>query len=94
MEFCGGHTHAISRYGIADLLPPNVRMIHGPGCPVCVLPIGRIDTAIALGAASAGVILCTYGDMPARAGLGAPVAAEGQGARAPTCAWSIRPPTR
>ena len=42
MEFCGGHTHAISRYGIADLLPPNVRLIHGPGCPVCVLPIGRI----------------------------------------------------
>lgn len=36
MEFCGGHTHAISRYGITDLLPPNVRMIHGPGCPVCV----------------------------------------------------------
>lgn len=36
MEFCGGHTHAISRYGIADMLPPHVRMIHGPGCPVCV----------------------------------------------------------
>ena len=42
MEFCGGHTHAVSRYGIADLLPPGVHMIHGPGCPVCVLPIGRI----------------------------------------------------
>ena len=42
MEFCGGHTHAISRYGIADMLPANVRMIHGPGCPVCVLPIGRV----------------------------------------------------
>ncbi len=40
MEFCGGHTHAISRYGLEDLLPDNVRMIHGPGCPVCVLPIG------------------------------------------------------
>ena len=61
MEFCGGHTHAISRYGIADLLPPNVRLIHGPGCPVCVLPIGRIDQAIAL-AIRHGVILCTYGD--------------------------------
>ena len=48
MEFCGGHTHAISRYGIADLLPANVRMIHGPGCPVCVLPIGRVDQAIRL----------------------------------------------
>ena len=45
MEFCGGHTHAISRYGIADMLPANVRMIHGPGCPVCVLPIGRVDLA-------------------------------------------------
>jgi hydrogenase expression/formation protein HypD len=61
MEFCGGHTHAISRYGIAELLPPNIRMIHGPGCPVCVLPIGRIDQAIQL-AANHGVILCTYGD--------------------------------
>ena len=47
MEFCGGHTHAISRYGLEDLLPPNVRMIHGPGCPVCVLPMARIDVAIA-----------------------------------------------
>ena len=46
MEFCGGHTHAIARYGIAGLLPDSVRMIHGPGCPVCVLPIGRIDLAI------------------------------------------------
>jgi hydrogenase expression/formation protein HypD len=61
MEFCGGHTHAISRYGIADMLPPNVRLIHGPGCPVCVLPIGRIDAAIAL-ALERGAILCTYGD--------------------------------
>jgi hydrogenase expression/formation protein HypD len=61
MEFCGGHTHAISRYGVADLLPPNVRMIHGPGCPVCVLPIGRVDMAIEL-ALRHGVILCTYAD--------------------------------
>ena len=61
MEFCGGHTHAISRYGIAELLPDNVRMIHGPGCPVCVLPIGRIDLAIQL-ALDQGVIVCTYGD--------------------------------
>lgn len=62
MEFCGGHTHAISRYGIAELLPAHLRMIHGPGCPVCVLPIGRIDQAIAL-ALDRGVILCTYGDV-------------------------------
>jgi len=61
MEFCGGHTHAISRYGIADLLPAHVSMIHGPGCPVCVLPIGRIDQAIRL-AREQGVILCTYAD--------------------------------
>ncbi|MBS1158436.1 MAG: Hydrogenase formation HypD protein [Proteobacteria bacterium] len=61
MEFCGGHTHAISRYGVTDLLPDNVRMIHGPGCPVCVLPIGRVDQAIRL-ALEQGVTLCTYGD--------------------------------
>jgi hydrogenase expression/formation protein HypD len=62
MEFCGGHTHAIFRYGIPDLLPDNVNMIHGPGCPVCVLPISRLDMAIEL-AVSHGVILCSYGDM-------------------------------
>ncbi|MDP3871517.1 MAG: hydrogenase formation protein HypD [Methyloversatilis sp.] len=61
MEFCGGHTHAISRYGVRELLPPNVRMIHGPGCPVCVLPIGRVDMAIKL-ALERGAIVCTYGD--------------------------------
>ncbi|MGJ0508660.1 MAG: hydrogenase formation protein HypD [Methylocystis sp.] len=62
MEFCGGHTHAISRYGLEDLLPANIRMIHGPGCPVCVLPIGRIDAAIAL-AQNEKVTLCTYADL-------------------------------
>ena len=71
MEFCGGHTHAISRYGIAELLPANVRMVHGPGCPVCVLPIGRIDLAIML-ALERDVIVCIYGDtmrVPASKGL-------------------------
>lgn len=71
MEFCGGHTHAISRYGVTDLLPDNVKMIHGPGCPVCVLPIGRVDQAIRL-ALEQGVTLCTYGDclrVPASDGL-------------------------
>ncbi len=71
MEFCGGHTHAISRYGVAELLPENVRMVHGPGCPVCVLPIGRIDLAIRL-ALEQGAIVCTYGDtmrVPASDGL-------------------------
>jgi len=62
MEFCGGHTHAIFRYGVQDLMPPNVKFVHGPGCPVCVLPIGRIDNAIQL-AQEHDVILCTYGDM-------------------------------
>jgi hydrogenase expression/formation protein HypD len=61
MEFCGGHTHAISRYGIAELLPAAVHMIHGPGCPVCVLPIGRIDQVIGI-ALERGAIVCSYGD--------------------------------
>lgn len=71
MEFCGGHTHALARYGVVDLLPHNIRMIHGPGCPVCVLPIGRIDMAIHL-ALERGAIVCTYGDVmrvPASHGL-------------------------
>lgn len=62
MEFCGGHTHAIFRYGIPDLLPEQINMIHGPGCPVCVLPMSRIDAAIAL-AVKHKVTLCSYGDM-------------------------------
>jgi hydrogenase expression/formation protein HypD len=62
MEFCGGHTHAIFRYGVQDLMPPNVKFVHGPGCPVCVLPIGRIDNAIQL-VERHDVILCTYGDV-------------------------------
>ncbi len=45
MEVCGGHTHAIFKFGLDQLLPENVEFIHGPGCPVCVLPMGRIDTA-------------------------------------------------
>jgi hydrogenase expression/formation protein HypD len=71
MEFCGGHTHAISRYGITELLPAAVKMIHGPGCPVCVLPIGRIDLAIRL-ALENKAIVATYGDclrVPASNGL-------------------------
>lgn len=62
MEFCGGHTHAIFRYGVQDLLPDNVHLVHGPGCPVCVLPIPRLDMAIRLSRRS-GIILATYGDM-------------------------------
>ena len=62
MEFCGGHTHAICRYGIEDLLPDQVRLIHGPGCPVCVLPSGRLQSAIDL-VEREQVILCSYGDL-------------------------------
>jgi hydrogenase expression/formation protein HypD len=62
MEFCGGHTHAIARYGLEDLLPANVKLIHGPGCPVCVLPMARIDLGIAC-ARDRKVTICVYGDM-------------------------------
>ncbi|MBK7356462.1 hydrogenase formation protein HypD [Propionivibrio sp.] len=83
MEFCGGHTHAISRYGLSDLLPESLRLVHGPGCPVCVLPIGRVDMAIKL-ALDQQVILCTYGDtlrVPASDGLSLMKAKAGVGAR-------------
>lgn len=69
MEFCGGHTHAIHRYGIPSLLPDNVEMIHGPGCPVCVLPMSVSDKAIAL-SANPNVILCSYADMMRVPGTG------------------------
>ena len=62
MEFCGGHTHAIFRYGVQDLMPENVSFVHGPGCPVCVLPIPRLDNAIEI-AERHEAILLTYGDM-------------------------------
>jgi hydrogenase expression/formation protein HypD len=62
MEFCGGHTHAIFRYGVEDLLPTNVRLVHGPGCPVCVLAVPRLDAAIEL-ARQPNVTLVSYGDM-------------------------------
>src|SRR2546430_1402990 len=62
MEVCGGHTHTIYKHGITDLLPNNIDLVHGPGCPVCVLPMGRIDDAIAI-ARTDGVIFTTFGDM-------------------------------
>ena len=62
MEVCGGHTHAIYRHGLEDLLPPEVELVHGPGCPVCVIPMGRVDDAIAL-TEEEGVTLATFGDM-------------------------------
>lgn len=62
MEVCGGHTHAIYRHGIEALLPESIELVHGPGCPVCVIPMGRIDDAIAV-ASTEGVTLCCFGDM-------------------------------
>jgi hydrogenase expression/formation protein HypD len=62
MEVCGGHTHAIYRFGLKDVLPPNIELIHGPGCPVCVLPMGRIDDGLAL-ARRPEVIFSAFGDM-------------------------------
>jgi hydrogenase expression/formation protein HypD len=62
MEVCGGHTHTIYRYGVADLLPGNVELVHGPGCPVCVIPMGRVDDGIAV-AKQPGVIFTCFGDM-------------------------------
>ncbi len=61
MEFCGGHTHTIFRYGIEQMLPDNIEMVHGPGCPVCVLPMGRVDDCVAL-AERPDVIFTTFGD--------------------------------
>src|SRR5687767_4544088 len=62
MEVCGGHTHTIYRHGIEHVLPASVELIHGPGCPVCVIPMGRIDDAIAV-ASTPGVIFTSFGDM-------------------------------
>ena len=62
MEVCGGHTHAIYRFGLKDLLPANIELAHGPGCPVCVLPMGRIDDGLSL-AKDPNVIFTAFGDM-------------------------------
>jgi hydrogenase expression/formation protein HypD len=62
MEVCGGHTHAIYRFGLKDVLPPNIELVHGPGCPVCVLPMGRIDDGLSM-ARDPNVIFTAFGDM-------------------------------
>jgi hydrogenase expression/formation protein HypD len=62
MEVCGGHTHAIYRFGLKDLLPPNIELVHGPGCPVCVLPMGRIDDGLSM-SEDANVVFTAFGDM-------------------------------
>jgi hydrogenase expression/formation protein HypD len=62
MEVCGGHTHSIYRHGLRDVLPANIELVHGPGCPVCVLPTGRVDDGLAI-ASRDDVILTCFGDM-------------------------------
>ncbi|MBE9018809.1 hydrogenase formation protein HypD, partial [Chroococcidiopsidales cyanobacterium LEGE 13417] len=62
MEICGGQTHSIVKFGIDELLPPEITLIHGPGCPVCVTPVELIDRAIAI-ATQPEVIFCSFGDM-------------------------------
>ena len=61
MEVCGGHTHAIYRFGLNDLLPSNIELIHGPGCPVCVLPMGRIDDGLTVGETVIKTVTSTVG---------------------------------
>ena len=61
MEVCGGHTHTIFRYGLEQMLPEGIELVHGPGCPVCVLPLGRVDDCVAL-AERPEVVLATFGD--------------------------------
>ena len=62
MEVCGGHTHSIYRHGLRDVLPKNIRLVHGPGCPVCVLPMGRVDDGLSV-AEQPDTILTAFGDM-------------------------------
>src|ERR1700674_1082313 len=63
MEVCGGHTHAIYRFGLKDVLPANIDLIHGPGCPVCVLPMGRVDDGLSIADAQPDLIFAAFGDM-------------------------------
>lgn len=80
MEVCGGHTHAIFRFGLKDLLPPEVELIHGPGCPVCVLPMGRMDDGLEL-ANDPECIFTAFGDMMRVPGSqGSPLESKARGA--------------
>jgi hydrogenase expression/formation protein HypD len=80
MEVCGGHTHTIYKYGVEDLLPENVELVHGPGCPVCVIPMGRVDDGIAV-AKRPGVVFTCFGDMMrVPGGCGTLLEAKAQGA--------------
>ncbi|MBL4698567.1 MAG: hydrogenase formation protein HypD [Phycisphaerales bacterium] len=80
MEICGGHTHTIFRYGLAQLLPKNINLIHGPGCPVCVLPMGRMDVGLAM-AEREDLIFTAFGDMMRVPGsTGSPLESKARGA--------------
>ncbi|MDY4594547.1 MAG: hydrogenase formation protein HypD [[Pasteurella] aerogenes] len=80
MEVCGGHTHTIFKFGLDQLLPKSIEFIHGPGCPVCVLPMGRIDVCIDI-AERDNVIFCTFGDaMRVRGRKGSLLEAKAKGA--------------
>ncbi len=80
MEVCGGHTHSIFRYGLEKLLPDSIDLIHGPGCPVCVLPMGIVDDCVQI-ARTPGVIFTTYGDaMRVPGSRGSLLAAKSEGA--------------
>ncbi|WP_276959239.1 hydrogenase formation protein HypD [Allomeiothermus silvanus] len=80
MEVCGGHTHSIYRFGLHDLLPSNLELVHGPGCPVCVLPMGRVDDGLKL-AQDPKVILTAFGDMMRVPGqMGTPLELKAKGA--------------
>src|SRR5581483_7590169 len=80
MEVCGGHTHAIYRFALADLLPPNIELVHGPGCPVCVLPMGRIDEGLSL-VEEQHAVFTTFGDVMRVPGRhGSPLERQARGA--------------
>ena len=80
MEVCGGHTHSIYRHGLRDVLPDNIELVHGPGCPVCVLPTGRVDDGLSI-AERDDVILACFGDMLRVPGSrGTPLALKARGA--------------
>ena len=80
MEICGGHTHSIFRFGLAQLLPKNIKLIHGPGCPVCVLPMGRMDVGLAM-AERKDLIFTAFGDMMRVPGsTGSPLESKARGA--------------
>src|ERR1043166_8923800 len=93
MEVCGGQTHSIVKYGLDYLLPPDIELVHGPGCPVCVTPLEMIDRAHAI-ARRPDVIFCSFGDMLRVPGSGTGGAALGDGTRfapgSPTDLFQVR----